>query len=55
MSLFRPLAESLEHFVYDRVCGLAILAPPDRGGATHSDSLASPFGSATDGAPLARP
>jgi len=40
---FLDLARSIEHFVYDRVCALSELAPPDRGGATGPDALASPF------------
>src|SRR5207302_3148461 len=43
MSLIDPLARRLEHFVYDRVCALCELAPPDNGGSTGPDSLASPL------------
>ena len=43
MSLIDPLALRLERFVYDRVCALCQLAPPDTGGATGRDDLASPI------------
>ena len=43
MSLIDPLARRLEHFVYDRVCALCELAPPDNGVSTGPDSLASPL------------
>jgi hypothetical protein len=43
MSLLDPLALRIERFVYDRVCALSELAPPDRGVPTGPDSLASPL------------
>jgi len=43
MSFLDPLALSIERFVYERVCALSALAPPDRGSAIGPDSLASPL------------
>jgi hypothetical protein len=43
MSLIDPLALRLERFVYERVCALCQLAPPDNGSATGRDDLASPL------------
>jgi hypothetical protein len=43
MSLIDPLARTLEHFVYDRLCALCSLAPTDRGHATGRDALATPL------------
>ena len=43
MSFLDPLALRIERFVYERVCALSELVPPDRGGAAGPDTLASPF------------
>jgi len=43
MSFIDPLARTLERFVYERVCALSDLAPPDRGVPTGRDALASPL------------
>jgi hypothetical protein len=43
MSFLDPLARSIEHFVYDRLCALSGLAPADKSHATGSDALASPL------------
>lgn len=43
MSFIDPLARRLEHFVYGRICALSELAPPDRGGSTAQDDLATPL------------
>jgi len=43
MSFLDPLARSIEHFVYDRLCALSALAPADKGHATGPDALASPL------------
>ena len=42
MSLLLPLALRLERFVYDRLCALSLLAPPDGSDGGRADSLASP-------------
>jgi hypothetical protein len=47
MSFLDPLARSLEHFVYERVCALSVLAPPERGSATERDALATPLAGST--------
>ena len=43
MSFLDPLARSIEHFVYERICALSELAPPDRGAVTGPDALATPL------------
>ena len=43
MSFLDPLARSIEHFVYDRICALSELAPPDRGAIAGPDALATPL------------
>jgi len=43
MSFLDPLARSIEHFVYDRLCALSALAPSDKSHATGPDALASPL------------
>ena len=43
MSLIDPLALTLERFVYERVCALCQLAPPDTSTPSAPDDLASPL------------
>ena len=42
MSLLLPFALRLERFVYDTVCSLSMLAPPDGSDGGRADTLASP-------------
>lgn len=43
MSFIDPLARSLEHFVYDRICALSALLSAERGASPGPDTLASPL------------
>jgi hypothetical protein len=42
VSVIEPLALRLEAFVYERLCALSLLSPPDGSDGSRSDSLASP-------------
>jgi len=43
VSVIQPLALRLESFVYERLCALSLLSPPDGSDGGRSDALASPF------------
>jgi len=43
MSVLEGLARSVERFVYDRICELSELTPPDWGVPAGPDTLASPL------------